>query len=78
MDEYAEVIGDNGATEDYLKIAFYYEKSDSHFKTGVFYLKGKEYSKVSLLFLVNLVKESKCLINILTKIIDFRKPSFSL
>lgn len=47
MDEYAEVIGDNGATEDYLKIAFYYEKSDSHFKTGVFYLKGKEYSKVS-------------------------------
>ena len=47
MDEYAEVIGDNGSIEDYLKIASYYHKSKSHFKTGVFYLKGQEYSKVS-------------------------------
>ena len=62
MDEYAEVIGDNGSIEDYLKIASYYHKSNSHFKTGVFYLKGQEYSKVSIGF-ITIAMKMLCLLH---------------
>ncbi|KAL5510224.1 hypothetical protein EMCRGX_G005734 [Ephydatia muelleri] len=47
MDHYAEVISADGhATEqDYLKIAAYFEKKESHFKAGVFYFKASQYAK---------------------------------
>ena len=43
MDQYSEVIGDDGSVEDYLKIAGYYERSNKHFNAGVFL---KEYARV--------------------------------
>ena len=46
MDQYSEVIGDDGSVEDYLKIADYYERSNKHFNAGVFFMKAKEYARV--------------------------------
>ena len=54
MDHYAEVISADGhATEqDYLKIAAYFEKKESHFKAGVFYFKASQYAKASFVVVV--------------------------
>lgn len=46
MDRYGLIIGEDGMTEDYLKIAGYYERNNEHFKAGTFFMKAMEYSKV--------------------------------
>lgn len=49
MDHYAEVIGADATEQDYLKIAAYFEKNESHFKAGVFYFKASQYAKACIL-----------------------------
>jgi WD repeat-containing protein 19 len=45
MNQYADVLGDNASIEDYLKIAYHYEKTNDIFKAGVFFMKAREYKK---------------------------------
>lgn len=53
MDQYGEVIGDNGSVEDYLKIANYFECNNEHYNAGVFFMKAMEYTQVSTGHLFN-------------------------
>lgn len=50
MDQYAEVIGENGTIDDYQRVALYYERTNNYFKAGVFFLKCLDYKKVNKYF----------------------------
>ena len=46
MDEYAEVIGNEASTEDYVRIARYFESLGNHFKAGQFFVKSRQHLEV--------------------------------
>ena len=46
MELYAEVVGDHGSRDDYLRIAAHFKKKVDHFRAGQFYHKAGEYKKV--------------------------------
>ena len=46
MEQYAEVIGSDATTEDYLRIASHFQRTGENFKAGQFFLRAKDYAKV--------------------------------
>ncbi len=48
MEQYAEIIGKDASSEDYTKIATYFENAGDHFKAGSFFLSAKKYDKVGV------------------------------
>ena len=41
------LIGDDAVADDYASIAMYFENQKQHFLAGKFFLKSKQYAKVS-------------------------------
>ena len=46
MELYADIIGSDATSEDYINIANYFEEAGNHFLAGKFFLKAQRYDKV--------------------------------
>lgn len=46
MELYAEILGNDGSQEDYLRIANHFQKIVDHYRSGEFFHKAGEYAKV--------------------------------
>jgi WD repeat-containing protein 19 len=45
MQLYAEVVGEDSTTEDYLRIATHFQRVSDHLRAGQFFLKAREFTK---------------------------------
>ena len=70
MELYADIIGSDATTEDYLNIADYFEEAGNHFLAGKFFLKAQHYDKVWILTYNNMLSlcafHMLCLYNVKT------------
>ena len=57
MQLYAEVVGEDSTTDDYLRIATHFQRVSDHLRAGQFFLKAREFTKVhTVVCIISIVK----------------------